>query len=86
MKTRLRVREVAAAKKISRTRLHHDSEVAYGTIRKIFKNPYTEITVTTLSRLAYAMGAGIHEVIEDVTDEQYETEMESIKARKPQRE
>ena len=69
-KVRLRVREVAEAKGVSRTRLHHDSEVAYTTIRAIFKDPHTEITITTLARLAEALDVPTAALIEDENDEE----------------
>ncbi len=51
---------------MSRTRLHHKSEIAYTTIRKIFRDPYTDITLVTLGRLAEALGVPSSELIEDV--------------------
>jgi len=69
MRTRLRVKKVAEEKKISMTKLHTRSEVAYTTIRKIFRDPYTEVTITTLSRLAQVLGVETRELIEDVPDE-----------------
>lgn len=75
MRTRLRVKEVAQAQGMSMTKLHHRSEVAYGTIRKIFRDPYTEITITTLSRLAQALGVMTPELIEDVADDEAMTDL-----------
>jgi transcriptional regulator with XRE-family HTH domain len=69
-KVRLRVREVAEQKGVSRTRLHHRSEVAYTTIRAVFRDPYTEVTITTLARLAEALGVATAELIEDVNSEE----------------
>ncbi len=69
MRIRLRVKEVAAEKKVSMTKLHIRSEVAYTTIRKIFKDPYTDITLTTLSKLADALGVSTKELIEDTQEE-----------------
>lgn len=69
MKTRLRIKEVAAEKGISMTKLHIRSEVAYTTIRKIFRDPYTDITLTTLSKLAEALGVSTKDLIEDVSEE-----------------
>ncbi|MBV9228263.1 MAG: helix-turn-helix transcriptional regulator [Chloroflexi bacterium] len=66
MRARLRVKEVAKEKGMSMTRLHTRSEVAYGTIRKIFRDPYTEVTLTTLNRLAQALGVETRDLIEDV--------------------
>jgi DNA-binding Xre family transcriptional regulator len=68
MRTRLRVKEVAAEKKVSMTKLHIRSEVAYTTIRKIFRDPYTDITLITLSKLAGALGVSTRDLIEDMPD------------------
>lgn len=69
MKTRLRIKEVAEEKGMSMTKLSHRSEVAYNTIRKLFKDPYAEVTVTTLRRLAEALDVSVHDLIEEVLDE-----------------
>lgn len=68
MRVRLKVKEVAEAKGVSMTKLHIKSEVAYNTIRRIFRNPYVEVTTTTLARLAEALGVSTVELIEDVPD------------------
>jgi len=69
MRIKLKVKEIAAEKKISMTRLHIRSEVAYTTIRKIFRDPYTDITLTTLSKLAQALNVSTKDLIEDVSEE-----------------
>ena len=69
MRVRLRVKEVAASKSVSMTKLHIKSEVAYNTIRRIFRDPYVEITTTTLARLAEALNVSVHELIEDAPGE-----------------
>ena len=51
------------------TKLHIRSEVAYVTIRKIFRDPYTDITLITLGRLAQALGVETRELLEDVEEE-----------------
>ncbi len=68
MRVRLRVKEVATTKGISMTKLHINSEVAYNTIRRIFRDPYVEITTTTLGRLAEALEVPTSELIEDVPE------------------
>ncbi len=65
MRVKLKVREVAEAKGISMTKLHIKSEVSYNTIRRIFRDPYAEITTTTLARLAEALQVPTAELIED---------------------
>lgn len=69
-KVRLRVKEVALSKGMSMTRLHHRSEVAYTTIRTVFRDPFTEVTITTLARLAEALDVPTAALIEDVNGEE----------------
>jgi DNA-binding Xre family transcriptional regulator len=70
MRIRLKVKETAEAKDISMTRLHIKSEISYNSVRRIFRNPYAEITTTTLARLATALGVSSRDLIEDVPDEE----------------
>ena len=72
MRTRLKVKEVAQEKGISMTKLHKTSDVAYGTIRKIFREPYTEVTLTTLNRIAVALGVEVKDLLESVPDDNEE--------------
>ncbi len=52
------------------TKLHIKSEVAYSTVRRLFRDPYAEVTTTTINRLAYALGVPPSHLIEDVADEE----------------
>lgn len=72
MRVKLRVREVAQSKGMSMTRLHTKSEVSYNTIRRIFRDPFVEVTTTTLGRLAEALGVPTYQLIEDVLDDENE--------------
>lgn len=69
MRLRLRVKEVAKARGMSMTRLHITSEVAYSTIRRIFRDPFAEVTTTTINRLAHALDVSPTSLLEDVLDE-----------------
>ena len=69
MKVRLRIKEVAAEKGVSMTKLSQRSEVAYNTVRKLFRDPYAEVTLSTLRRLADVLGVSTKDLIEDVPDE-----------------
>lgn len=69
-RVRLRVKEIALEKGVSMTKLHIRSEVSFSTIRRIFREPHTEITLTTLGKLAKALGVPSSELIEDVEDEE----------------
>ena len=72
MKVRLRIKEVAAEKGVSMTKLSQRSEVAYNTVRKLFRDPYAEVTLSTLRRLADVLGVSTKDLIEDVPDETQE--------------
>ena len=74
MRVRLKVKEVAVSKGVSMTRLHIKSEVAYNTIRRIFRDPYAEVTTTTLARLAEALEVSTTDLIEDVPDDKANNE------------
>jgi DNA-binding Xre family transcriptional regulator len=70
MKTRLRVKEVADKKGVSLTKLSQRSEVAYNTVRRLWRDPYTDVTISTLQRLADVSGVNVNELLESVPDEE----------------
>ncbi len=65
---RLRVKEVAEAKGVSRLRLSRIADVNYKTIQGIWRDPYKEISIRTLEKLARALKVPSSELIEDVPD------------------
>jgi len=69
MKTRLRIKEVAVRKGISMTKLSKRSEVAYNIVRRLWRDPYTDVALSTLQRLADVLGVQVNELIESVSDE-----------------
>ena len=69
MRLRLRVKEVAKEQGMSMTKLHIKSEVAYSTIRRLFRDPFAEVTTTTINRLANALGVPPTDLVEDVPEE-----------------
>ncbi len=66
---RLRIKEVAEAKGVSRLRLSRIADVNYKTIQGIWRDPYREISIKTLEKLARALKVPSSELIEDVPDE-----------------
>ncbi|HLX40333.1 MAG TPA: helix-turn-helix transcriptional regulator [Ktedonobacteraceae bacterium] len=68
MKSKLRVKEVAQQKGISQTKLSQRSEVAYNTVRRVWRDPYTDVTLSTLQRLADVLGVDVRELMESVPD------------------
>ena len=69
MALRLRIKEVARKKGVSMGKLQRDADVAYNTVKRMYKNPYHVITTETLGKLARALGVSPGELIEEVPDE-----------------
>ena len=67
---RLRVKEVAQQKGISMRRLSSTAGIAYNTLRTIYKDPYRQVTTTTLEKLARALEVSALELLEDVPDKE----------------
>ncbi|MGI9058319.1 MAG: helix-turn-helix domain-containing protein [Ktedonobacteraceae bacterium] len=70
MRTRLKVKEIAEQKNLGLTRLSQRSEVAYNTVRRLWRDPYADVSLWTLQRLADALKVDIRELIEPVPNEQ----------------
>jgi len=65
---RLKVKEVAEEKKMSMRKLAKTADIAYNTLRTIYKDPYRQVTTATLDRLATALGVDASELIESVAE------------------
>ncbi|MFL5627672.1 MAG: helix-turn-helix domain-containing protein [Ktedonobacteraceae bacterium] len=63
---RLRIREVAESKGITRTRLSRLADMNYKTINLLWNDPFREVTSTTLNRIAEALQVPATELLEDV--------------------
>ena len=66
---RLKVKEVAAEKKMSMRKLAATADIAYNTLRTIYRDPYRQVTTGTLDRLAQALGVDASELIESLPDD-----------------
>lgn len=64
-RVRLRIIEIAEEKGISMYKLHMRSEIALSSIKRIFRNPYTEVKVSTLARIGEVLGVPTSELIAD---------------------
>ncbi len=69
MKLRLRVKEIAEQRGMSMGKLERLADLSHPTIRDIFRNPYKEVTSTTLAKLATALGVRVSDLFEEVADE-----------------
>lgn len=66
---RLKVREIAEQKGYNMSSLARKADIGFSTVKRIFQNPYREVTTTTLEKLAKALEVPTAELIEDVEDE-----------------
>jgi DNA-binding Xre family transcriptional regulator len=65
---RLKVKEIAEEKKMSMRKLAKTADIAYNTLRTIYRDPYRQVTTSTLDKLATALGVDASELIESVPD------------------
>jgi DNA-binding Xre family transcriptional regulator len=61
---RLKVKEVAAVRKISQRKLSIRSEVDIKTVQKIYRNPTSIVTTETLDKLARVLNVDVSLLIE----------------------
>ncbi|WP_052888985.1 helix-turn-helix domain-containing protein [Thermogemmatispora carboxidivorans] len=66
---RLKVKEVAEARGFNMSSLSRAADVNFRTIKGIFRNPYKDVNISTLAKIARALGVPTPELIEDVPDE-----------------
>jgi DNA-binding Xre family transcriptional regulator len=67
---RLRIKEVAEAKKMNMSQLSRKSDVPFSTIKRAWKNPYYEIKLASLDKIARALNVSLADLIEHIPDNQ----------------
>ncbi len=65
---RLKVREIAESKGFNQSSLSRASDVPIQTIRRIWRDPYYEVRLKTLNRIASVLGVPATDLFEDVPD------------------
>jgi transcriptional regulator with XRE-family HTH domain len=65
---RLKVKEVAEQKGYNQSTLSRASDVPINTIRRIWRNPYYEVRLATLNKIASVLGVPTTDLFEDVPD------------------
>jgi DNA-binding Xre family transcriptional regulator len=73
MAVRLRVKEVAEEKGVGMGKLQRSADVAYNTIKRMFRDPYYITTTETLGKIARALGVSPGDLIEEVPREERST-------------
>ena len=69
VKLRLRVKEIAEQKGMSMGKLERLADLSHPTVRDIFRDPYKEVTSTTLVKLATALDVPVADLFEEVYDD-----------------
>ena len=69
VKLRLRVKEIAEQKGMSMGKLERLADLSHPTVRDIFRDPYKEVTTTTLVKLATALDVPVANLFEEVSDD-----------------
>ena len=65
---RLRVKEIALAKGYNQSSLSRASNVPIDTIRRIWRNPYYEVRLSTLNKIASVLDVPATSLFEDIPD------------------
>jgi DNA-binding Xre family transcriptional regulator len=66
---RLKIAEVAKEKGYSMNSLSRATDISFNTIKRLWKNPETGVTVETLAKIAKVLGVSINDLVEDVPEE-----------------
>jgi DNA-binding Xre family transcriptional regulator len=66
---RLRVKEIAEGKGFNQSSLSRAANISFNTVKRIYRDPYKEVTTTTLDRIAKALGVSIADLIEEEPDD-----------------
>lgn len=72
--TRLKIQEVAEQKGFSMSKLQRSADISYRTIKLIYKDPYRDINLSTLEKIARALKVSICDLIEELPDNPDTTE------------
>jgi DNA-binding XRE family transcriptional regulator len=69
MRIRLLVKGVAEKQGFNRAQLARRADVTYETVWQIYRNEYTDASISTLVKLARALNVEVHDLYEVVLDE-----------------
>lgn len=67
---KLRIKDVAIAKGYNQSSLARDAQIGFTTVKRLFRDPYHDVSISTLDKIARALGVSIHDLIEEVPNDQ----------------
>ncbi len=65
---RLRIKEVLSEKRVSQSLLSHKAYISLNTIQEMIHDPYRDVKLSTLDKIAVALDVPITALYERVTD------------------
>jgi DNA-binding Xre family transcriptional regulator len=65
---RLRLREVLSEKKLSQSKLSRMADVSLNTIQAIYHDPFRDVSMSTLEKLARALNVPVSDLYEVLPD------------------
>jgi transcriptional regulator with XRE-family HTH domain len=68
MSVRLRIRELAEKQGYNISTLSRKADVSHNTMRRLWHDPYRNVDITVLDRIAKALGVDASQLIESVPD------------------
>lgn len=66
---RLKLKEIIQEKKISQSKLSRMADVSLNTIQAIYHDPYRDVAMSTLEKLARALNVSVADLYEVLPDE-----------------
>ena len=68
VRVRYRVKELAESRGLDRAKLARQADVTYETIHSLWRNPYRDVSMSTLLKIARALGVVVTDLYEEVED------------------
>ena len=64
MKLRLKAKEAAESQGFNQSTLARKADIDFTTVKRLFRDPYRDVAVSTLYRIALALNVKVDELIE----------------------
>jgi transcriptional regulator with XRE-family HTH domain len=69
MKLRLKVKEIAQAQGYNQSTLSRKADVDFNTVKRLFRDPYRDVAISTLYKLSKALRVSLDALIEEIPDD-----------------
>jgi transcriptional regulator with XRE-family HTH domain len=68
MRLRLKVKEIAEARGYNQSSLARKADVDFKTVKRIFRDPYRDVVISTLFKISRVLGVSLEDLVEEVPD------------------